>query len=343
MSELIITLKHDSISAGLNECLRADEACKLKYWLDQEVGLIQLNKEFNQVARYFQDHPPVFIQHICPVQQRVAIKGKQEDIEVLLGQCQQLQTRFVKEKSFSVQTRMLGKGNRSYKRFEVNQAIAEMIKNLGWELNVSRPEQIISIVIAEDVAYLGVSMAEQNLSDWAGGQHRFATEKGQISRAEFKLLEALDVFQIEIQPDSMALDLGAAPGGWTRILLKKGCRVYAVDPALLDPSLQEVKQFTHFRQTAQDFLKQKKLPLFDLIVNDMKMDVNESIRLMGKMHRLLQSDGIAIMTLKLQKKQLQKVTNQAIKRLASWYKIIGARQLFHNRSEVTVVLGKKDK
>ena len=58
---------------------------------------------------------------------------------------------------------------------------------------------------------MGLSLAVNNLSDWAGGVRRFAREPGQISRAEFKLLEALEIFKIELPPRGPCLGFGSRP------------------------------------------------------------------------------------------------------------------------------------
>ena len=87
------------------------------------------------------------------------------------------------------------------------------------------------------VALAGLSRAERNISDWAGGMRRFAREEGQISRAEFKLLEALEVFRIVLPPRGVALDLGASPGGLTGVLRQLDQYVTAVDPGELGPRL----------------------------------------------------------------------------------------------------------
>lgn len=52
--------------------------------------------------------------------------------------------------------------------------------------------------------------------------------------AEFKLLEALEVFGIVLPSHGVALDLAAAPGGWTRVLRRAGEYVTAIDPGELD-------------------------------------------------------------------------------------------------------------
>jgi 23S rRNA (cytidine2498-2'-O)-methyltransferase len=155
------------------------------------------------------------------------------------------------------------------------------------------------------------------------------------------LVEAIDVFNVPIPKKGMAIDLGAAPGGWTRVLLNHNLKVYAVDPAELDKSLKRHPRVVHFKETAQVFVKRHSDLKFDLIVNDMRMDVKESVSLMGIVQSSLKNGGFAIMTLKLQKKHIQKTVNQAIAQLERWYQILGARQLFYNRSEVTVFMKKK--
>lgn len=58
------------------------------------------------------------------------------------------------------------------------------------------------------------------------------------SRAYLKLWE---IFTIHVQPpnkNSLVLDLGSCPGGWTWVLKNLGCRVISVDKAPLDPQIQ---------------------------------------------------------------------------------------------------------
>ena len=60
------------------------------------------------------------------------------------------------------------------------------------------------------------------------------TEETPISRATYKLLEAFSYFGIADGPSGICLDVGAAPGGWSSIMLRNHWKVVAVDNALLD-------------------------------------------------------------------------------------------------------------
>jgi 23S rRNA (uridine2552-2'-O)-methyltransferase len=62
-----------------------------------------------------------------------------------------------------------------------------------------------------------------------------AKQQGWRSRAAFKLLELDDKFHL-IAKGARVLDLGAAPGGWTQVAVKRGAgAVLAVDLLPIDP------------------------------------------------------------------------------------------------------------
>lgn len=62
-----------------------------------------------------------------------------------------------------------------------------------------------------------------------------AKQQGWRSRAAFKLLELDDRYHL-IRPGMRVLDLGAAPGGWTQVVVKRGAAsVLAVDLLPIDP------------------------------------------------------------------------------------------------------------
>ncbi len=173
------------------------------------VQLATSETPFAELAEWWRTDPPIFVRHLCPVQTIVALQGQANvDLAVL---CEVVTTEFAAQIEpnlpFSVQTRILGE--LPYKPFDVNNALAEEIQAVTRaQLNVRAPQQILSVVCAaapndpslntHQVAWLGLSAVGQNLSDWAGGVRRFAREEGQVSRSEFKLLEALEIFNIDL-------------------------------------------------------------------------------------------------------------------------------------------------
>lgn len=295
---------------------------------------------FFSIAEAWRQSPPIFARHICPIQLIVPFANLETDLGHLQTAVkEQLAPFFDPEMPFSVQTRCFGSG--SFKPFEINEALALLIEaESGAPLNVKSPVQVLSVVTNDSHAYLGISLVQHNLSDWAGGVRRFAKEKGQISRAEFKLLEAFEQFGLDLPARGHALDLGAAPGGWTRVLRQKGQLVTAVDPGQLHPSLIHDKAIRHIPIAAEKYLTQYP-DMYDLIVNDMRLDARDSARLMVAYAPYLYEHGEAIMTLKLPTVNLLKPLNHAINILNQAYDIAQTRQLFHNRKEVTLYLRKK--
>jgi hypothetical protein len=70
------------------------------------------------------------------------------------------------------------------------------------------------------------------------------------SSAHRKLSEAWRWLGHTPQPNDQVVDLGAAPGGWTRVLLSLGARVTAVDRANLDAAVMSHPHVSHVRADA---------------------------------------------------------------------------------------------
>jgi 23S rRNA (cytidine2498-2'-O)-methyltransferase len=286
---------------------------------------------------------PVFVRHLAPVQIEVALSGAESDAETLASRAADLaRERLDPARTFSAQTRRVeGDDAHPVPVSALNRAVAEAVgAATGALLDFRNPEQVVSVFCHGAVAYVGVSDTALNRSAWPGGQHRFRREPGQISRAEFKLLEALAVFPLDLPTSGRALDVGAAPGGWTRVLRERGLTVVAVDPADLDPALARDGGVTHVRQRIQ--LYRPDAP-FDVLVNDLKMDAPESVAITRRLRSALVAGGHALMTLKLPlnvrpASRLLQFVAADLHALAETYTVLAARQLFHNRSEITVAL-----
>jgi 23S rRNA (cytidine2498-2'-O)-methyltransferase len=356
----IITTNPDSDDLALNEARRVLPSLRLVADLAPGVLLIDAGEgDFAQLAAHWREKPPVFSRHLCPANHQLDLAGSVADLPNLLSACTaHWLAGFDSSASFSVQTRLFTHPQLplAYKPYDLNQALAAHIgQATGATLAINSPAQVLSLAVAASEAsngeigyraYAGVSSVYDNLSDWAGGALRYRHDDTQISRAEFKLLEALHVFGIDLPdanpntPNGHALDLGAAPGGWTRVLRQKGFYVTAIDPAALHDSLYTDKHVRPLRMKAERYL-QGDTDTYDLIVNDMRLDGRDSARLMVDYARLLRPAGFALMTLKLPERGRQPVLEGAFYILRGAYQIANARQLFHNRSEITIFLRPK--
>jgi 23S rRNA (cytidine2498-2'-O)-methyltransferase len=363
--EAIVTADPDSVELARQELAWAAPEARVLAKLAEGVLLLGLPGSYEAMVTGWRRSPPIFVRHLSPAQHTLALPAGTEAIAALrTAALEHLAMRLDAALSFSVQTRILVAGE--YGPYDVNTALAEALAaQSGAPLDVRHPKQVVSVVVATYggtlAGFLGLSPVADNLSTWAGGARRFAREEGQISRAEFKLLEALELFGVALPAKGLALDLGAAPGGWTRVLRQRGLRVVAVDPAALHPALAADRDVRVLRMTAEAYLRQGP-ERFDLLVNDMRMDARDSARLMVAYARRLGRRGQAIMTLKLPEVErvrpsggrrrsqggdgypvsgAAQVLSETLEILREVYEIVGARQLFHNRSEVTVYLKRR--
>lgn len=335
INQFIFTTEHGTEQIALNEILKISSNSKLIEWLDHGIGIISITESYNSFLNKINGKNLIFVRHIYPVSEKIETSL---DLEFIISTILKNLNLLDKNSSFSVQSRIMSRNLFTLKGFEINDAISNRLIEEGFILNITNPTQIISICITSTHEYIGFSLAKHNLSNWSGGKIRFLKDEKQISRSEFKLLEAFNVFDINIKKGGLALDLGASPGGWSKAISEMSMKVISVDPAPLSENLIKNKNILPIKATAQNFFKNNK-EKFDIILNDMKMDINESIDIMILAKEFLKKDGFCIMTLKLPANNQQKKAYKAIEILEKHFKVLYARQLFYNRSEVTVVFG----
>ncbi|MBA2286293.1 MAG: hypothetical protein H0W02_12480 [Ktedonobacteraceae bacterium] len=346
---LLVTAHPEFLNAALSELQRLDKRLALVDELGAEIALCSA-PDVPGIARLAAREQPIFVRHLAPVQAIVELSNTAQDIGTLALAVADLPTfaQLERGQRFAVQTRIVHaeeqRVTRPYSGGLINQALAEAIaEETGAVEAIKKPRIVVSVLCMAEKACIGISSVEENLSAWPGGARHFAQLPEQVSRAEFKLLEALDVFGVELPSDGQALDLGAAPGGWTRLLLEAGMSVVAVDPASLDPRLKGQPHLEHYRGYAEHYLEEalQRHRRFDVIANDMRMDARDAARLLAQASRCLRADGIIISVFKLPHATPEinplRTLREALDLLSKRYAIVRARQLFHNRQEVTVI------
>jgi 23S rRNA (cytidine2498-2'-O)-methyltransferase len=187
-------------------------------------------------------------------------------------------------------------------------------------------------------AYAGESDA--HVADWPLGIPRLRMPPGAPSRSTLKLAEAFEVFLGERAGDVLragmhAVDLGAAPGGWTWQLAQRGLRVTAVDNAPLKGSIRDDPLVRHVREDAFRFMPRRPV---DWLVCDV---VEQPIRIADLVARWI-GTGLArraIFNLKLPMKKRYDEVRRCEQRIAAALEhlphTIALRQLYHDREEVT--------
>lgn len=178
-------------------------------------------------------------------------------------------------------------------------------------------------------------------SPWPGGIPRLRQPPNAPSRSAAKLDEAIHTLLTDDERATLlreglrGADLGAAPGGWTWVLVRAGLRVTAVDNGPLKEPVAGHPQVEHLR--ADGFRWQPARPL-DWMVCDM---VEQPRRVAERMAEWFREGWCrnAIFNLKLPMKKRWDETVLCLdlfRQQAGELKALRARQLYHDREEITV-------
>jgi len=198
------------------------------------------------------------------------------------------------------------------------------------------PGIYIFVEIYQDVAYLGRVARTEVIHKTITRMRIHAPGERPLNRAEHKLREALAAFGVSVSPGMRALDLGAAPGGWTKVLAQAGAEVLAIDPADLDPDIGSLPNVSHFRGRAAEVASLPGIGRFDLITDDMNCEAGESARLVLALMPLLAPGGAVIMTVKFMSRRRRQHLRAALEVLAPHFEEHREKRLPHNAKETTV-------
>jgi len=178
-------------------------------------------------------------------------------------------------------------------------------------------------------------------SPWLMGIPRLKFPRGAPSRSTLKLDEAFQVFvqlpDQDLRPGMTAVDLGAAPGGWTWQLVHRHIRTIAVDNGAIDPVLLDSGIVEHLRV---DGFRYRPVKPVDWLVCDM---VEQPLRIAALMADWLAQGHCrhALFNLKLPMKKRYECVRQSRELIESRLAQAGRRyrlefrQLYHDRAEIT--------
>lgn len=194
--------------------------------------------------------------------------------------------------------------------------------------------------INSTTVYVGMSRPG-NASPWPMGIIRLKFPRSAPSRSTLKLEEAFLFFLGEdpksLQPGMKAVDLGAAPGGWTWQLVKRSIRVIAVDNGPMDQELMDSGIVEHLRADGFRYLPPRPV---DWLVCDM---VEQPSRIANLVARWLVGGHCrqAMFNLKLpmkkryeELKRCRDIIETALDNAEVPFRL-SFKQLYHDREEVT--------
>ncbi len=178
-------------------------------------------------------------------------------------------------------------------------------------------------------------------SPWTQGIPRLRMLAEAPSRSALKLEEALMTLlganekTALVKEGMRAADLGAAPGGWTWVLLREGMHVTAIDNGPLREHVMDTGRVTHLREDGFSWRPPQSL---DWMVSDM---VEQPVRVASRMATWIREGWCrqTIFNLKLPMKKRWLETQrcfEVIEREAERPLAMRAKQLYHDREEITV-------
>ncbi len=200
--------------------------------------------------------------------------------------------------------------------------------------------------LSSSAVYLGTSFPN-NASAWPMGIPRLKLARGAPSRSALKLAEAFMAFLSQEQendllhPGLSAVDLGAAPGGWTWQLVQRGLNVAAVDNGPIDPKLLASNLVEHVREDGFHYWPKRAV---EWLVCDM---VEKPARIAQLAARWVNEGKCqqAIFNLKLPMKKRWEELNHCREIIDAKFSgqayQLQFKQLYHDREEVTGFLVRK--
>ncbi|SDU06789.1 23S rRNA (cytidine2498-2'-O)-methyltransferase [Pseudomonas pohangensis] len=226
------------------------------------------------------------------------------------------------------------------KMFEV--PLRKALSKAGRLVDDPRKPRLLLTFKSGRAVFVGLAEAD-NCAMWPMGIPRLKFPREAPSRSTLKLEEAWhhfiprDDWDKRLAPGMTAVDLGAAPGGWTWQLVKRNIRVIAVDNGPMDENLMYLGLVEH--QRADGFAFKPRHP-----VHWMVCDIVEKPARNAALIETWLGEGWcreAVVNLKLPMKQRYAEVMRLLQRIEDGLQArgvkatIGCKQLYHDREEVT--------
>ena len=298
---------------------------------------VECPQKEDEVLNILRNNPTIYVGSVFPVDKKVRISSDWDGIRTLCSHVSQLDKLKAGETFLVVCTR---RGIHQFHSHEVQREVGTYLESeTGAKVDFENPQKTVIVQIYQNIAFIGVTKTENILRKTIKAFRKYPKGERPLNRAMLKIKEALDAFNIKIEPSFEILDIGAAPGGWTKVLSSLAKKVVAVDPAALDPSVAGLPNVIHLKCRAEEIPED--IGLFDMVTNDMNLDPVESSKIMVGLADHLRNGGSAVMTVKFVTRNRRKHVEEAIKILGDGYGDFQIKRLPHNRYETTVFMQKK--
>lgn len=211
----------------------------------------------------------------------------------------------------------------------------------GAPADLEHPAQVVRVEVFQDLAFLGVCGAQSLLHKGIAKMRIWEPSTRPLNRAELKLREILQHHELTLPAEGRALDIGAAPGGWTKVLAEHMAQVVAVDPGELDPQVTQLPNVVHLRMRSEALLTLEDMGQFDVVTNDMNLHPAISAQILCDLVPLLRPSATAVLTVKFVNRHRRELVQEALDVLDAHFEGFRIGRVAHNAKETTIVARRK--
>ncbi len=243
-----------------------------------------------------------------------------------------------------------------YSAKDIEVSTGMKLEKLKYNVNIIDPNVLAYAVLLNGNCYSGYVDYEKLNGKFVNPMRHYHTKK-LISRSELKIEQAFDYFKIK--GSGIAIDLGAAPGGWSGFLANNGFKVIAIDNGELNykalseqglrvkradakKSLDTAKIFKtndiiHMKAGFRQSKKVLKIKNVDILTDDMNIFCSDTASAIKLYLKYMKKDALFVITVKCLSKNVPNYIERARKMLGKMLKIERIKILPSNRQEITVL------
>ncbi len=198
------------------------------------------------------------------------------------------------------------------------------------------------VLVEPDQWWIGYHRAKGACSRVVGGLLATSPAVPPVSRAWYKVEEALAWSGLPVPSGATFADLGCAPGGTSQALLQHGYSVLGIDPAEVSSAVLEHPNFRHIRRRIPQ-VQRREFRKIRWLTADMNVAPQYTLEAVESIVRYPETRirGM-LLTLKLLEPELaEQIPNyvRQVRRLG--FNHVWTRQLFHHGQEICLAALKK--
>lgn len=186
---------------------------------------------------------------------------------------------------------------------EASLVIPEQLKALSDKTIFKLGETVTLIMmIGPDEYWIGEYELKRTHFQTPGEVSSILEREDVPSRAYYKLAELFEAYDLPVDHQERALELGSAPGGASLFLLEQDLKVMGVDPAEMDPRVKGKFGFKHLKIPFEHLNQGHFNDDVDWIVSDINLPPSVVLKEVERLLEFLSPKGV-ILTLKMNERK----------------------------------------